>query len=125
MQNLTDSPRSPQTYSLEVYPTHAHPHVHPMLHHFHLAFKHSPAEFHPIFTSNSFLNFRFGDCFGRNTRESRAPWGTTGEISHHKFYLAFENSIHCNDYISEKFWRNALSSGAVPVVYGLGFEKFL
>ena len=67
------------------------------------------------------LSFRFGDCFGRNTRTSKAPWGANGEISRHKFYLAFENSIHCNDYISEKFWRNALSSGAVPVVYGLGF----
>ena len=70
------------------------------------------------------LNFRYGDCFGRNTRTSKAPWGTNGEISHHKFYLAFENSIHCNDYISEKFWRNALSSGAVPVVYGVGFQNF-
>ena len=75
-----------------------------------------------ILNLNSLLYFRFGDCFGRNTRTSKAPWGTNGEISHHKFYLAFENSIHCNDYISEKFWRNALSSGAVPVVYGLGFE---
>ena len=32
--------------------------------------------------------------------------------------MAFENSIHCNDYISEKFWRNALSTGAVPIVFG-------
>ena len=39
-------------------------------------------------------------------------------IAKHKFYLAFENSLHCNDYISEKFWRNALGNGAVPIVYG-------
>ena len=75
----------------------------------------------PLVCGPNSLNFRFGDCFGRNTRTSKAPWGANGEISRHKFYLAFENSIHCNDYISEKFWRNALSSGAVPVVYGLGF----
>lgn len=33
------------------------------------------------------------------------------------FYLAFENSDHCVDYISEKFYF-ALNSTAVPVVYG-------
>ena len=32
--------------------------------------------------------------------------------------MAFENSIHCNDYISEKLWRNALRTGAVPVIFG-------
>ena len=41
-----------------------------------------------------------------------------GLIAEYKFYLAFENSIHCNDYVSEKFWRNGLGSGAVPIVYG-------
>ncbi|XP_042300393.1 LOW QUALITY PROTEIN: 3-galactosyl-N-acetylglucosaminide 4-alpha-L-fucosyltransferase FUT3-like, partial [Sceloporus undulatus] len=38
-------------------------------------------------------------------------------LSHYKFYLAFENSQH-EDYISEKVWRNAFHSGAVPVVLG-------
>ena len=38
--------------------------------------------------------------------------------SQYKFYLAFENSFHCNDYLSEKFWRNALHEGAVPIVFG-------
>ncbi|XP_056132057.1 alpha-(1,3)-fucosyltransferase 7 [Lampris incognitus] len=33
------------------------------------------------------------------------------------FYLAFENS-ESMDYISEKLWRNAFQSGAVPVVLG-------
>ena len=35
-----------------------------------------------------------------------------------KFYLSFENAFHCNDYISEKFWQNALGSNLVPIVYG-------
>uniref|UniRef100_A0A8C5EUS8 Fucosyltransferase n=1 Tax=Gouania willdenowi TaxID=441366 RepID=A0A8C5EUS8_GOUWI len=33
------------------------------------------------------------------------------------FYLSFENS-ESTDYISEKLWRNAFQSGAVPVVLG-------
>ena len=33
-------------------------------------------------------------------------------------YFAFENALHCTDYITEKFWRNALLSGSVPVVWG-------
>ena len=41
-----------------------------------------------------------------------------GPLAAYKFYLAFENSIHCNDYISEKFWRNSLNQGLVPIVFG-------
>ena len=45
-----------------------------------------------------------------------------------QFYLAFENS-HCQDYITEKFWR-ALDKGIVPIVMGniyilLGILTFL
>ena len=39
-------------------------------------------------------------------------------FSPYKFYLAFENSIHCNGYLSEKLWRNAYQTGSVPVVMG-------
>lgn len=60
----------------------------------------------------------FGECFDKKMREGAAPWRDNGLISHYKFYLAFENAIHCNDYLSEKFWRNSLGAGAVPVVYG-------
>ncbi|XP_067423401.1 alpha-(1,3)-fucosyltransferase 4 [Emydura macquarii macquarii] len=38
-------------------------------------------------------------------------------ISQYKFYLAFENSQH-TDYITEKLWRNAFKSSAVPIVLG-------
>ena len=33
-----------------------------------------------------------------------------------KFYLAFENSYLCKDYITEKVYRNAFLSGTVPIV---------
>ena len=67
----------------------------------------------------SFSSPRNSDCFNRTVEKS--PWGTklgAGSISKYKFYLAFENAIHCNDYISEKFWRNSLGSGVVPIVFG-------
>ena len=62
----------------------------------------------------------YGECFNNTLTEK--PWTTDPEeiglMSKYKFYLAFENSIHCNDYVSEKFWRNSLSQGAVPIVFG-------
>ena len=60
----------------------------------------------------------YGECFNRKLRNGPAPWTRGGLLEKYKFYLSFENSIHCNDYISEKFWRNALGTGAVPIVFG-------
>ena len=40
------------------------------------------------------------------------------KIASYKFYLAFENGKDCRDYVTEKFWDNALLSGRVPVVWG-------
>lgn len=64
----------------------------------------------------------YGECFNQTLLSP--PWvrpsqgGEVGILSKYKFYLAFENSIHCTDYISEKFWRNSLGTGMVPIVYG-------
>ena len=41
----------------------------------------------------------------------------------YKFYLAFENS-NCRQYITEKFWHNALESDIVPVVMGAPKEDY-
>ncbi|XP_041467461.1 uncharacterized protein LOC121417790 [Lytechinus variegatus] len=38
-------------------------------------------------------------------------------LKQYKFYLALENS-ECTDYITEKFWIQALVRGLVPIVYG-------
>lgn len=69
----------------------------------------------------------FGGCFDKELIGS--PWNTKtmeygkrkivpGKMAQYKFYLAFENSVHCTDYVSEKLWRNSLGQGLVPVVYG-------
>ena len=67
----------------------------------------------------------YGACFDRPVDKS--PWGGTklgnGLISKYKFYLAFENALHCNDYISEKFWRNSLGTGAVPLRVEIRFTN--
>ncbi|KAI8509180.1 Alpha-(1,3)-fucosyltransferase 7 [Branchiostoma belcheri] len=38
-------------------------------------------------------------------------------IRQYKFYIAFEN-MKCKEYLTEKFWRNALENDVVPVVLG-------
>lgn len=44
--------------------------------------------------------------------------------SKYKFYFAFENS-NCREYISEKFWYNALEHDILPVVMGARKEDYL
>ena len=40
----------------------------------------------------------------------------------YKFYLAFEN-YNCKDYVTEKYWRNALSRDIVPIVIAGSYNK--
>ena len=68
----------------------------------------------------------FGKCFnGRELGQGRYSIEFYNKLSQYKFYLAFENSIHCKDYITEKFWFNGLRAGAVPVVWGPRKEDLL
>ncbi|VDO82308.1 unnamed protein product [Schistosoma mattheei] len=41
----------------------------------------------------------------------------------YKFYLSFENSL-CQDYITEKFFENALMNDVIPVVMGASIEEY-
>ncbi|CAF1253083.1 unnamed protein product [Adineta steineri] len=41
----------------------------------------------------------------------------------YKFYLAFENA-HCQDYITEKTFYNALAHGSIPIVLGSTKENY-
>ena len=53
------------------------------------------------------------------SKKDHAPWTRLLTVlSKYKFYLAFENGIHCKDYISEKFWRNSFMGFMVPIVFG-------
>ncbi|XP_076805862.1 4-galactosyl-N-acetylglucosaminide 3-alpha-L-fucosyltransferase FUT6-like [Clavelina lepadiformis] len=70
------------------------------------------------------LNFTgYGKCFGRAIPRGNPYLYET--IKNYKFYLAFENALHCTDYITEKFWNNGLKNDAVPVVWGPKKEDLL
>ncbi|NXJ27057.1 FUT6 fucosyltransferase, partial [Dicrurus megarhynchus] len=62
------------------------------------------------------------DVYGKN-HAPLAQDELLATISQYTFYLAFENSQH-RDYITEKLWRNALSSGTIPVVLGPPRENY-
>lgn len=57
------------------------------------------------------------DVFGRANRKPLCANCLLPTVARYLFYLSFENSQH-RDYITEKFWRNALAAGTVPVVLG-------
>ncbi|XP_078487670.1 3-galactosyl-N-acetylglucosaminide 4-alpha-L-fucosyltransferase FUT3-like [Ciona intestinalis] len=54
-----------------------------------------------------------GGCFGKPLSQDISVFGVK-----YKFYLAFENGVHCRDYITEKLWSNSFVGGVVPVVWG-------
>lgn len=61
------------------------------------------------------------DIFGKcNLRGKQCPRGSKmcdALLKKYKFYLAFENGL-CEDYITEKYWEQALEHDMVPVVMG-------
>ena len=68
----------------------------------------------------------FGLCFdNRELGKGKYSKEFYDELSKYKFYLAFENSIGCKDYFTEKFWYNSLRAGVVPVVWGPKKEDIL
>uniref|UniRef100_H2Y8P9 Fucosyltransferase n=1 Tax=Ciona savignyi TaxID=51511 RepID=H2Y8P9_CIOSA len=63
----------------------------------------------------------YGSCgeFWKSFKTTKSGYEKMNSIIQtHKFYLAFENSYHCRDYITEKFWQNSLLNAAVPIVWG-------
>nr|XP_018669093.1 alpha-(1,3)-fucosyltransferase 6-like [Ciona intestinalis] len=68
----------------------------------------------------------YGGCFPGSENIPRPfPMLFEPKWKEHKFYFAFENAIHCRDYITEKFWDNALKNDMVPVVWGPTKEDVL
>ena len=66
-----------------------------------------------------------GSCFPKNLpAPPRNDKDLLEFLGRSKFYLAFENSYHCKDYITEKVYRNAFLSGSVPVVWGSKKEDY-
>lgn len=60
----------------------------------------------------------YGRCFHNRVQD------ISGILKFYKFYLAFENSYHCKDYISEKFWAKPIRFGLVPIVWGAAAEDY-
>jgi len=66
---------------------------------------------------------RYGNCF---YNRDKLPDSRVGDfLQSKKFYLAFENSLHCKGYITEKFYRSSFLHNTVPVVWGTRKEDYL
>jgi len=66
---------------------------------------------------------RYGKCFNNSQHVARTRLRIL--LQSYKFYLAFENSLHCKDYVTEKFFENAILNNVVPVVWGTRKEDYL
>ncbi|OCT96185.1 hypothetical protein XELAEV_18013859mg [Xenopus laevis] len=75
---------------------------------------------------NELRNYVEIDVYGRYGLDLKED-NIVKTVSEYKFYLAFENSLH-TDYITEKLWRNAFKSNAIPIVMGpsrYNYEMFI
>lgn len=71
------------------------------------------------------LGFRvegFGKCFTDSSLSKSQKLAKTARD--YKFYMSFENSYHCRDYITEKVFRNGFMAFAIPVVWGATKEDY-
>lgn len=57
------------------------------------------------------------DMYGKCGNKACASTHCKEELKGYKFYLSLEEAA-CDEFITLNFWQRALSSGAVPVVYG-------
>lgn len=64
------------------------------------------------------------DGYGRCFRKRISNEDYSKIIDSYKFFLSFENSYHCKDYITEKFWVKPIQRGLVPVVWGSSGEDY-
>lgn len=58
---------------------------------------------------------KYGKCGNLSCPRTERCWKSLGR--QYKFYLSFENKV-CKDYITEKFYVNALKYDMVPIVLG-------
>ena len=66
----------------------------------------------------SFPIDQYGQCSSTNKKQTRiSDHDFERLLFKYKFYLAFENA-HCQDYITEKVFYNALAHGSIPIVLG-------
>ncbi|CAH8572011.1 unnamed protein product [Heterobilharzia americana] len=64
------------------------------------------------------------DIYGRCTQRKCTRFNCFQMLKEdYKFYLSFENSL-CQDYITEKFFDNALKNDVIPVVMGASLEEY-
>ena len=66
----------------------------------------------------------YGLC-GRLRCPRKRRWPVCNALlKQHKFYLAFENG-NCPDYMTEKYWENAIDNDIIPIVMGGANYKVL
>lgn len=64
------------------------------------------------------------DAYGRCFKNKLSNVDYSRIIGSYKFYMSYENSYHCKDYVSEKFWTKPMRQGLVPVVWGSSAEDY-